>query len=346
MMRIQLNSDSTIRDGDETESADVTFICRAIRSDEAAPEGPVHGYFIELPPDGLVTVNNRTYHHESQEEGAGGTPGSPFIIGPLNRFTIVELLSQPIFFFRVHEDLDNNADNVLAGANNKVTPAEIARRDTHSGADNANVEVLWTPVNTAPTVELALPSNDQNLDEHDPDVQNHIEQSLDDQDSGKQNLDVINPGEKGNNKEESDQENPDNRDSSVEDSDQGDSDKDSSEDPKSSNSDQGVQYNDEWAVGGKTIDEQHRYYLDELQVFLRDRQQNTLIPRVLASINDRQKSQAGFSIEVDGHVLRPGRTLITNLQHPDNTHQVILVVSIQPRQPVHNITVHVLDVTA
>lgn len=97
---------------------------------------------------------------------------------------------------------------------------------------------------------------------------------------------------------------------------------------------------------GKPIGNAHEYYRDELQSFLRDRQQDTLIPRVLASISDRQIPQAGFSIDFKNHVLRPGRTLITNLQHPDNTHQVIIVVGTHPGQPVHNITVHVLDVTA
>jgi hypothetical protein len=81
---------------------------------------------------------------------------------------------------------------------------------------------------------------------------------------------------------------------------------------------------------------------DTLHSFLQDRPLN-LIPRVLASINARQNDKAGFSINIDGEVLRPGRTLFTTAEHPRSNYSVLLIFRIGADSA---ITLHVLDAMA
>ncbi|KAH7089257.1 hypothetical protein FB567DRAFT_440826, partial [Paraphoma chrysanthemicola] len=87
----------------------------------AAPEEDSPGYFIELPALGSVTINGRTFSNILAEGTTPGTALPPLIFGPLLRFTTLELLSQPVFFFRSRRDMDfttpiasNNPGDYLA----------------------------------------------------------------------------------------------------------------------------------------------------------------------------------------------------------------------------------------
>jgi hypothetical protein len=60
---------------------------------------------IELPRDTRVTVNGTTYFNENAGKEEEDDTVPPFIIGPLNRYTTIELLSHPILFFRNSGDL-------------------------------------------------------------------------------------------------------------------------------------------------------------------------------------------------------------------------------------------------
>ena len=57
------------------------------------------GYFIELPQETSVTVNGITYTNEHEDQTM------PFFIGPLEGYAVIELLSEPAFFFRNEESL-------------------------------------------------------------------------------------------------------------------------------------------------------------------------------------------------------------------------------------------------
>jgi hypothetical protein len=117
-----------------------------------------HGYFIELPPNGRITVNGRTYVNAPVATGKDSVT-LPFMIGPLNTYTIIELLSQPIFFFRTSDDLDFK--NALSNAkNNRISDDEMGRRDPNGDVGFAGVDITWTPLH-APT-QQALPESEYN----------------------------------------------------------------------------------------------------------------------------------------------------------------------------------------
>ena len=122
------------------------IIRRLAPAEDAGGAEAQHGYFIELPHDTRITVNGRTYINEAAVEGIGNAAATPFMIGPLNRYTIIELLSQPIFFFRRRTDLDYTAPILPKNVANSVSQDEMDRRDTHGEIDAANVDIVWTPL--------------------------------------------------------------------------------------------------------------------------------------------------------------------------------------------------------
>ncbi|KAF2032494.1 hypothetical protein EK21DRAFT_60679 [Setomelanomma holmii] len=134
-----LQSDSTVRNGDLTTNAHLNIARRS------PPGEPEIGYFIELPLGGTVTVNNRTYMNRDVAADGQADTAPPFFIGPLNRFTIIELLSQPVFFFRGLGDMDFT-DVLASRKDHRPTVEELERRDDNGDVDAANVEIIWTPV--------------------------------------------------------------------------------------------------------------------------------------------------------------------------------------------------------
>jgi hypothetical protein len=103
-----------------------------------------------------------------------------------------------------------------------------------------------------------------------------------------------------------------------------------------------LEYDDTWTANGEEIDDARKYLESELYSSLVDRYHH-IIPGVILSINERQEPLGGFSVIVDRHVLRPGRTLITTLNHPRGDHHVLLVFRLSAYR---NITLHVLDAMA
>jgi hypothetical protein len=121
-----------------------------IRRSPPGDEGPEHGYFVELPRDGRITVNGRTYINNvpSDDESVA----LPFIIGPLIRYTIIELLSQPIFFFRTGDDL-NFTDTLRKRMGNIISDEEMGQRDPNGNVDVAAFNITWTPLHTPPAAQ-------------------------------------------------------------------------------------------------------------------------------------------------------------------------------------------------
>jgi hypothetical protein len=108
-----------------------------------------YGYFIELPTDCAVTVNGRTFTNAPAPAGEVEQPALPFVIGPLLRFTTIELLSQPVFFFRQRGDMDFTQP-VSNSRPNRLPADEIDHRDGNDDVDPANVQITWTPVHSMP----------------------------------------------------------------------------------------------------------------------------------------------------------------------------------------------------
>jgi hypothetical protein len=100
------------------------------------------GFFVEVPNGGRVTVNGPTYINPTT--GDEDEASSPFIIGPLNTYATIELLSQPLFFFRTQADLDFTQRAKAADA--RLTPDELARRDQNNNADPGAVTITWRPL--------------------------------------------------------------------------------------------------------------------------------------------------------------------------------------------------------
>lgn len=95
-----------------------------------------------------------------------------------------------------------------------------------------------------------------------------------------------------------------------------------------------LHYNDTWTdQEGQLIESACQYLNNTLQEPLQINVDD-IISRVIASINDRQAPENGFSVRLgDGlHVPRPGRTLITSLQFPSEGHDylVLLVFTLDP----------------
>jgi hypothetical protein len=210
----------------------------------------------------------------------------------MNRYTIIELLSQPIFFFRGHEDLDFTVQILLKTVVNSVTQDELDRRDTHGDVDAANVEVVWPSLMQEEDQPAAEPEVPLGADiplgpqvEFGPDPESEVEVLPE---SERQLKPKVQP-------EEEEME---------------------------------VEYDDTWTANVEPITDARAYARSRLYGTLRDRYHD-VIPRVLLSINHRQENIAGFSVDLDQHVLRPGKTLITTLLHPRGDHHVLLVFRVQ-----------------
>lgn len=81
-----------------------------------------------LPQNTSVTVNGLTYTNEDWPDD--------FVIGPLQSFAIIELLSQPIFFWRRREDVYFNAP-----CEPTVSQEEFHRRD--NVGDGVELDLSW-----------------------------------------------------------------------------------------------------------------------------------------------------------------------------------------------------------
>ncbi|KAI8942285.1 hypothetical protein NX059_000364 [Plenodomus lindquistii] len=133
--------------GKEGETARLRFLRRSSPHDpEAENEAGDLGYFIELPHGMRVTVNGQTFINDEEADPAGDEgAATPFIIGPLTRYTVIELLAQPIFFFRATGDLDY-FKNIEPKGRSKPDATEMSKRSTHGEVPIENVKIKITPV--------------------------------------------------------------------------------------------------------------------------------------------------------------------------------------------------------
>jgi hypothetical protein len=99
------------------------------------------GFFVHVPQRTSVTVNGITYTNESDSSP------TPFFIGPLEDFAVVELLSQPLFFFRHEGSLKYKVTT------RRAAQEEIDRRDGNGDVSAENVTVRWLQLET---LEAAL----------------------------------------------------------------------------------------------------------------------------------------------------------------------------------------------
>jgi hypothetical protein len=90
-----------------------------------------------------------------------------------------------------------------------------------------------------------------------------------------------------------------------------------------------IKVSDDWTDDGTAIEDFCHYLRRRLLIQQGDRTR-TLIPRVLASVNLRQEEGSGFSFLHGGQVLRPGRTLITPIEH--NGHHALATAQARPGQ--------------
>lgn len=96
------------------------------------------------------------------------------------------------------------------------------------------------------------------------------------------------------------------------------------------------EYADTWRdADGQTIEDPCQYFSETLPSSERLSPQS-ILPRVLASINDRQAPEDGFSFNVGDEEItnRPGRTLIAPLRHSSQTYHVLLVFTLSPDRSV------------
>lgn len=89
---------------------------------------------------------------ETEQLRGDQTLPSPFIIGPLGPYTVIELLSQPIFFFGTKADLDFGRSHYP-----KAQHLDDSVRDTNGDADEDIIEVVWQPLD-ASLYLIQLPS--------------------------------------------------------------------------------------------------------------------------------------------------------------------------------------------
>ncbi|XP_014557301.1 hypothetical protein COCVIDRAFT_97548 [Bipolaris victoriae FI3] len=112
------------------QTAHVDFIRRA----PSGAENQRLGHFIEVALETSITVNGITYVNQ------GGSSPAPFFIGPLEDFAVIELLSQPLFFFRHEGSLKYKATT------RKAAPDEMERRDRNGDVARENVVIRWLPI--------------------------------------------------------------------------------------------------------------------------------------------------------------------------------------------------------
>lgn len=142
------------------EVAQMNIVRRTVAAEEGSP-GVIldSAFFIELLPGTRVTVNGATYINENapgNEDGEGDASEgpSPFFIGPLHTYTVIEFLSQPVFFFRRRSDL--NFTQKVAGRKAKPSREELENRDTRGVAEGLDIAIVWTPLAT-PSVPAPVP---------------------------------------------------------------------------------------------------------------------------------------------------------------------------------------------
>ncbi|KAJ6200251.1 hypothetical protein J3E72DRAFT_392108 [Bipolaris maydis] len=92
------------------------------------------GHFIEVPLGTSITVNGITYTNQ------GSSSPTPFFIGPLEDFAVIELLSQPLFFFRHEGSLKYKATT------RKAAQDEMERRDRNGDVARDDVIIRWLPI--------------------------------------------------------------------------------------------------------------------------------------------------------------------------------------------------------
>ncbi|KAI4682346.1 uncharacterized protein J4E88_005236 [Alternaria novae-zelandiae] len=217
-------------------------------------EVPV-GYFIELPLNTSITVNGTTYTNSDDSSSM------PFYIGPLEGYAIIELLSQPAFFFRTAASLKETSSH------RAVPQEELDRRDGNGDVALGNTRVRWGPIG-AP-----LPSAGSG----NPSVPGEVERESED--------DFI----------------------------------------------------DTFTDEGEPIKDLDAYMRAQLLSHQQSRYRE-LIPRVLASVNYRQKEATGFSYQHEGQTFRPGRTLLQPIEKDGN--HLLLAAQIHTDK---HITLEVLD---
>lgn len=107
---------------------DVTAHVDFIRRNSSEDGSPI-GYFIQLPLNTSVTVNGTTYTNSDDSSSM------PFYIGPLEGYAIIELLSQPAFFFRTAASLKDTSSHRAA------PQEELDRRDGNGDVPLGNTRV-------------------------------------------------------------------------------------------------------------------------------------------------------------------------------------------------------------
>lgn len=256
-------ADRTVHlEGSANETAHVNFFRRSPQANidsEIRPED--YGYFIELPPRMRVTVNGHTFVNEAGvDHHDNSAPVNRLIIGPLTRYTVVEVLSQPVFFFRSRADLGYTDPKEIVSGNSAVpSDAEQLRRSRYKDVAQANVTVTWTALTKLIGGEDLEGGGSEET-----------------------------PGDTPNQSEEE------------------------------------IEYSDDWTDDGTNPSE----YVQSHLIGPYRRQTESLITRIIAAINDRQPSLAGFSIIHEDGVLRSGRTLLIPLTLQE-TRDILVVVQVQ-----------------
>ncbi|KAF1944413.1 hypothetical protein EJ02DRAFT_481956, partial [Clathrospora elynae] len=130
-----LNGDHQVDVTVNGQTAHLNTVQRATSGDQAPGNGRL-GYFIELSPGMLVTVNDQTYYNDDDDE-----PSTTFYIRPLELYITMEPLSQQIFFYRIAAILKTTSNR-----SKKPTAGELGRRDGNGDVDAANTTMTWTPI--------------------------------------------------------------------------------------------------------------------------------------------------------------------------------------------------------
>ncbi|KAJ4335265.1 hypothetical protein N0V95_008950 [Ascochyta clinopodiicola] len=149
--------------------AQISFIRRLPPS--APNDGTVpRGYFIVVPPQTKLTINGQTYVNdepaEREDHDGSKEANSRFYIGPLRQFTVIEILSQPLFFFRTRADLD-----FVRRTAAKADAVEISGRDKNGDVEEEVVDIAWSTSSTPAQKPVSEP----------PDLRDQVERSGDDE---------------------------------------------------------------------------------------------------------------------------------------------------------------------
>ena len=268
-----------------------------------APAGESRvGYFINLPHGRSVTVNGITYTHSIDP------PYSTFYIGPLEGYAVIELLSQPVFFFRDQASLKHTATVRSA------TQDEISRRDQHGDVPVEDTRVKWKLISDE---MLDIEEEDAPVDPGSKDVpagpgsdDASTELGDDDVPTGPEDgVSTVPESDDVSTVPGSDDLPTGPGDGDVPTGPEGD-DIPTSSPPSSS----------ELLASGSTeeetlLEDPYRYMGLTLPSNQQRHQWATLVPTVIASINYRYPRGSGFSTNLVEFMPRPGRTLIAYLEH-------------------------------